>query len=162
MIDEEVTAVVLAVVVVVGVFSVSQTIFAGRIVEPFSELAVLGPGKMIGDYPSTVVTGEPFQLYLYVGNHEGHAMYYRVLVKLSDQASNVSETQPLDAPALAYYETVVQHGGNQTRPITLSLGTAGLNRRLVFELHAYNTELERFTYHGRWCQLWLNVTEPAT
>ncbi len=161
MIDEEVMAVVLAVIVVVGVFGVSQTIFAGRVVEPFSELAVLGPGKKIGDYPRTVVAGEAFQLYLYVGNHEGHVMYYCVLVKLGDQASNISDTQPLDASPLASYESIIQHGGNRTRAVTLSLGTAGLNQRLVFELHAFSTESGSFKYHGRWCQLWLNVTQPA-
>lgn len=162
MIDEEVMAVVLAVIVVLGVFGVSQTIFAGRVMDPFSELAVLGPEKEIGNYPRTVVAGESFRLYIYVGNHEGHVIYYRVLVKLGDQASNVSDTQPLDASPLASYEFIIQHGGNRTRAVTLSLDTAGSNQRLVFELHAYSTKSGSFKYHGHWCQLWLNVTQPAT
>jgi len=160
MVDEEVTAVVLAVLVVVGVFAVSQTVFAGGVVEPFSELGVLGPNKKIGDYPRELAADEPFNLILYLGNHEGRVMYYRVLVKLGDRTSNVTDTKPLDAPILASYESIIGNGGNQTIPITLSLGEAGLNWRLLFELYIYNTEMDGFEYHGRWCQLWLNVTQP--
>lgn len=153
---------VLAIVVVVGVFAVSQSVFANRVVEPFSELAVLGEKMKIGDYPKELVVGQPFSLYLYLGNHEGHVMYYRVLVKLGDRDMNVSDVQPLDAPVLASYEAMFGHGGNQTIPVSMSLAAPGLNRRLVFELHAYDTEADVFVYHGRWCQLWLNVTSPPS
>lgn len=162
MVDEEVTAVILAVLVVVGVFAVSKTVFAGRVVEPFSELAVLGPNKKIGDYPRELVVGQPFNLCIYIGNHEGRVMYYRVIVKLGDRASNVSDAQPLDAPILASHESILMHGGNQTMPVTLSLADTGLNLRLVFELHVHNWEKDDFEYHRRWCQLWLNVNRPPT
>ncbi|MCP8306169.1 MAG: DUF1616 domain-containing protein, partial [archaeon] len=97
MIDEEVSAVVLAVIVVIGIFSVSQAFLAGGVVEPFSELAVLGPNQKIGDYPKNLTAGENFTLYLYVGNHEGKVMYYRVYVKLGDRSSIINETTPLDS-----------------------------------------------------------------
>ncbi len=161
-VDEEVTAVILAVLVVVGIFTISRTVFAGRVVDPFSEIAVLSPNKTISDYPKELVVGEAFNLFLYLGNHEGRVMYYRVLVKLGDQASNVSDAQPLDAPVLAFIESILMHGGNQTIPVILSLGEAGINQRLVFELDIYNQEMDSFQYHGRWCQLWFNVTQPPT
>ncbi|MCP8309502.1 MAG: DUF1616 domain-containing protein, partial [archaeon] len=87
MIDEEVSTVALAVIVVIGAFSVSQAFLAGRVVEPFSELAVLGQNQKIGDYPKSLMVSENFTLYLYVGNHEGKVMYYRVYVKLGNLSS---------------------------------------------------------------------------
>lgn len=158
MIDEEVTAVVVAVIVVVGFFAVSQTVFAGRVVEPFSNLAVLGPNMKIGDYPRELVAGETFDLFLYLENQEGRVMYYRVLVKLEDRGGDVSNIWPLDTPVLVSFDSILVHGGNQTIPVILSLADAGTNQRLVFELHSYNLERDGFGYHGRWCQLWLNVT----
>ena len=161
-IDDEVKAVLLVVILVGGVFTVSQAFGGGLVVEPFSELAVLGPNQKLVDYPRTVVTGQSFHLFVYVGNHEGRIMFYRVLVKLDlgGQTSNSSDTPPLDITPLASCEQVIQHGGNYTTPISLTLTEAGLNQRLVFELWAFNEDTNQFQYHSRYCQLWLNVTQP--
>lgn len=158
LIDEEVLAVVLAIILVSGVFTVSQAFLSGRVTEPFSELAILGPEMKIADYPKNVTVGEPFYLYLYVGNHEGRVMYYAVLIKLGDRSTQINDTDPADAPVIARYEFVILHDGNVTRPITLSISEPGLNRRLIFELWAFDEGSEGFKYHSRWCQLWLNAT----
>ncbi|MEM1550585.1 MAG: hypothetical protein QXR13_01460, partial [Candidatus Bathyarchaeia archaeon] len=76
--DDEVLAVVAAIVVVGFVFGFSQFILSGRVVEPFSALGLLGPNMKIGDYPREVVVGVPFKLYLYVHNFEGRSVYYRI------------------------------------------------------------------------------------
>lgn len=160
-IDEEVMAVILVVLVVVGVFAGSQTIFAGRVVEPFSELGVLGPKMKIGDYPKEVIAGENFSLYLYVGNHEGKVMYYAVLVKLGNATTLISTEEPLEVAEMARYEIMLLDGKNCTKPFTLSLAEAGVNYRLVFELWAYDEGVHDFEYQRRWCQLWLNATKPV-
>lgn len=158
MIDEEVSAVALAVIVVIGIFSVSQGFLAGRVVEPFSEVAILGPNQKIGDYPKNLTAGENFNLYLYVGNHERKVMYYRVYAKLDDQLSVINETVPLDASPIAQYETVLSNNQTWLKPITLRIDESGTNYRLVFELWVYEPDEGIFAYHGRWNQLWLNVT----
>lgn len=160
-IDEEVMAVILAVLVVAGAFACSQAFLANRAVEPFSELGILGPNMKIGDYPRELVAGEPFTLYLYVGNHEGRVMYYAILAKLGNKTTPINSSEPMDAPVLARYEVVLLNGRNWTRPITLSIGEPGVNYRLVFELWAYDEHIHNFKYTGRWCQLWLNVTRPG-
>lgn len=160
-VDEQVMAVILAVLVVVGVFAGSQTLFASRVVEPFSELGVLGSEVKIGDYPRELIVKEPFTLYLYVGNREGRVMYYAVLVKLGNKTTSISDEEPMDVPAFARYEVVLLDGKNWTKPVTLSVEEPGVNYRLVFELWTYNEGVRDFEYHGRWCQLWLNVTKPA-
>ena len=160
-VDAEVMAVVLAVLVIVGVFASSQTLFAGRVTEPFSELGVLGPKMKIGDYPRELIVGEPFTLYLYVGNHEGKVTYYAVLAKLGNGNTSVSAEEPMNVPVFSRYEVVLQDGKNWTRPVTLSIEEPGVNHRLVFELWVYSEDARDFEYHERWCQLWLNVTKPA-
>ena len=159
MIDEEVSAAVLVILLVAGVIVFSQ-FFTSRVVEPFSELGVLGPGMKIGDYPKTVLVNETFKLYLYIGNHEGHAVYYRVYIKTGSKGTFVNETVPADAPVVAFYEAILASGQNKTIPIELSLRKPMVNCRLIFEMWILNPETREFNYHGRWCQLWLNVTSP--
>lgn len=139
-------------------FTVFQYVYADRVVEPFSELGVLGPNMKIGDYPRQLQAGEEFDLYLYLGNHMGSAQYYRVMVKLGDRQLNISDTEPYPAPVLAVYDSVLGDQTNTTIPVTLSIPDPGVNRRLVFEMHRFDETSGEFMYHNRWNQLWLNVT----
>ena len=160
LIDEQVLAVVLTIILVAAGIAVFQIFPIGRTVEPFSELAVLGPGMKIADYPKEIVAGESFMLYLYVRNYEGKVMYYDVRVKLGNRSTHVNETEPMNVPVMARYEVVLLDGDNFTWPVTLSIDEAGVNYRLVFEMWVYDEGSDGFRYHGRWCQLWLNVTAP--
>jgi len=159
LVDEEVFAVVLAILVVVSVFAVAQTFFAGRVVEPFSELGVLGPYMKIGDYPREVHIGEKFKLYIYVGNHMGRVMYYIVYIKLGNQSIPLNFTYPYPAPIIVGYERIIMHNESWIFPIYLSINETGINYRLVFELWIYNETTMSEQFHQRTCQLWLNVTE---
>lgn len=49
--NEEVLAVLAAIVLVAAVLAGVQVLNAGRVVEPFSELGLLGPEGKIGSYP---------------------------------------------------------------------------------------------------------------
>lgn len=160
MIDTEVTAAVLAVITVVAIAVGVEALLPYRMSEQFSELGVLGSNMKIADYPTELVAGENFTLYLYVGNHEGHVTYYRILVKLGDNTTQISQDEPSDAELLLTEEVILQDEGNWTAPITLSIDQPGLNQRLIFELWAYNPETHLFEYRFP-CQLWLNVTAPT-
>ena len=159
--DDELKIVALALIGVMGVVAVYPTLASRRIVEPFSELGVLGPLGKLGDYPSQVAVGERFNLFLFVSNYEGKAEYYRVEAKLGDKSSVVNETTRLSVDPFAAWDFVLMNGENSTLPITLSLGEQGLDRRLVFELHRFDTDTEAFVYHQRWVQLWMNVTRTS-
>jgi uncharacterized membrane protein len=158
LIDEEVTAVVVALVLVAGVMGASQLLASERVAEPFSEFGLLGPEMKIGGYPKTVLVNETLRLYLYLGNHEGRVMYYRVLAKLGDESTKVDEAKPAEAEILAEYEAILPHGQNTTIPISLSIKRPMNNARLIFEM--WILDGEEFRYHGRWLQLWINVTAP--
>ncbi len=157
--DEEVSAVVLAVVVVAGVFASSQFFLSNRAVEPFSELGVLGPEMKIGGYPKEIHVNEPLNLYLYLGNHEGRVMYYRVYVKLGDRSTVVNENVSAKADVVAMFEAVLAHNQNLTLPVSIVIGKPVLGGRLIFEMWVYDEGVKGFRYNGRWLQIWLNVTQ---
>lgn len=159
--DDEFKVVALALIGLMAAVAVYPILAEHRVVEPFSELGILGPNMKIGDYPRELAVGQSFSLYLYVGNHEGGVEYFRVLSKLGDVNSNVSDTTPLDAPVLASWDFVLLNESNSTLPITLAVNRAGLNQRLVFELQMYDSGVNDFVYHQRWTQLWMNVTSPG-
>jgi len=158
--NEEVLAVLAAIVLASSVFAGVQLFNAGRVVEPFSELGLLGPGGKIGDYPKKVVAGSPFTLNVYVGNQEGKTAYYKVLVKLGDNSSIINETTPLSAEPVMEIRAVLSHNSSQIIPVNITLYEPATRLRLVLEMWVFNETVKAFTFHGRWNQLWLNVTAP--
>jgi uncharacterized membrane protein len=159
--DEEVLAVLAAISIVAAVLAGSQAFNAGRVIEPFSELGLLGPGGKIGDYPREVLAGSPFKLNVYVGNHEGKAMYYRVLVKVGDKSSVINASMPLSSKPLMDIRVVLGHNTSRIMPVDVTLYEPASNVRLIFEMWFYNEAAGGFSYHGRWNQLWVNVTKPV-
>ena len=156
-ISEEVWAVILAVIIVGAIFAASQHLFSRRVVEPFSELGVLGPKMKIGDYPREIVAGETVKLHVYVGNHIGKPVYYIVMVKLGDNKTSIN---PAPIEPFIKYERVLPHNATWLFPINITLVETGLNQRIIFELWVYNETSSEIEYHQRWCQIWVNVTAP--
>jgi len=156
--DEKITYSLIALILALGSLTAIPPIIPERVVEPFSELGVLGPKMKLGDYPSEVSVGESFDLFLYVGNQEGRVLYYRTLIKVGGLETNVSDTEPFEGRLLDSVDLVLADGQNRTTPITLSLSETGVNRRVVFELYMYDRVGDGFVYSGEWLQLWLNVT----
>ncbi len=153
--DEEVWAVILAIIVVGGVFAVSQAYLSGRVVEPFSELGLLGKNMKIGDYPRELIVGDNATFYIYVGNHMGRPMYYVVEVKLGD---NSTEIDPAPIEPVFTFERVLLHNQTWIFRVDLPVESPGLNQRIIVELWIYNETIDGLQYHGRWTQLWINVT----
>jgi uncharacterized membrane protein len=126
--------------------------------EQFSQLGILGPSKTIGNYPSNVTARKPMSLYVFVGNNEGRAYYYEVIVKLGGVQTVVSNSTSANAPEIASYYQVIGNNKNWTVPVNLTISHIGQNQRLIFELWAYNSTQSAFSYLGLWDQLWINVT----
>jgi uncharacterized membrane protein len=160
--DGEVLAVLSAILIVSAVIAGVQILSTGRVTEPFSELGVLGPDGRIGGYPKQVVAGSPFKLNIYVGNHEGRTVYYKVLAKLGSTSSTINETNPLQAEPIMDLRVVLAHNTSKTIPVEITLHEDKANLRLVFEMWIYDEDSGSFKYHGRWNQLWINVTKPPS
>jgi uncharacterized membrane protein len=155
-IDEKIQATIIIILIVYGMLVAAPILLGKRVVEPFSELGVLGPNMKLGDYPRNVETGKSVNLYLYIGNYEGGPRYYRIYVKLGDQFTNVSDTEAYPGEILFQYDRVLLDETNHTAPFKLALSEPGVNKRLVFELHKYQDD--EFKYFGLWTQIWMNVT----
>jgi uncharacterized membrane protein len=160
--DEEVLAVLTALTIIVAVLAGFQAFYSGRVVEPFSELGLLDSSGKIGKYPKEVSAGSPLLLNVYVGNHEGRAVYYRVLVKAGDKSSFINASTPLPAEPLIDIRTILSHNSSRIIPVNVVLNKPAVNVRLVFEMWIYDESSGVFKYHGRWNQLWINVTKPST
>ncbi len=156
--DDDLKFLALALIGLMAVVAVYPILAERRAAVAFSELGILGPNMKMGDYPQVVTVGQRFNLYLYVGNHEGGAEYFRVLAKLGGLNSTLSNNVPLDAPVLGSWDFVLPNEVNSTLPVSLSLDKAGLNQCVVFELYMYDSGINGFVYHQRWVQLWLDVT----
>jgi uncharacterized membrane protein len=160
--DEEVLAVLSAILIASAVIAGVQVFNAGRVVEPFSELGLLGPGGKLADYPREVAAGQPFKLNIYIGNHEGKTAYYKVLAKPGASTSTINETTPLSVEPIMEVRAVLRHNSSQTIPVNITLREPAARLRLVFEMWVFDEAAGAFKYHGRWCQLWLNVTAPPS
>ncbi|MDE1858866.1 MAG: DUF1616 domain-containing protein [Thaumarchaeota archaeon] len=160
MIDDDVRVAAVGVILLIAVFNLSGYYLANRNVEPFSELGILGPNQKIADYPTSVLTGQNFTLYLYVGNHEGHVAYYQVLAKLGNR-SNAGINASLPVQPIASYSMLLLDNQTYLAPITLSLKHNGTDVRLVFELWVFQTNTSSFAFDNKINQLYLNVTGPS-
>ena len=161
MIDDEVKAIILAIVIVTGTLSIAQVAAYRRVSEHFSAMGLLGPGMKIGDYPRTVLVNQTISLYLFLDNHEGRTVYYIIYAKLGDRQTMISENRSAEAPILYTYEVILTHGMNTTIPLSLKFSKPMSNARLIFEMWVYDPETRMPRYHGRWNQLWLNITAPT-
>jgi uncharacterized membrane protein len=160
-IDEKLQTVILLILAGYGLLISIPLLLGGRVVEPFSELGVLGPEMKLGDYPHDVQIGENIDLFVYIGNHEGSVSYYKVLFKEGARDLNVSDVEPYRGDIIGQAEFLLLDGKNVTKPITIRLHQSGLNRRLVFELQQFDPTSGYFKYDGIWTQLWFNVTEAG-
>ena len=124
----------------------------------FSELGVLGPNQTISGYPTRVAVNQSFLLYGFVGNHEGTVKNYRLLVKLGNQGTVVTNATYAVAPVLATYWRIVDANQNWLFPMNLTIGRAGANAKLIFELWSYDLSTSSFAYKGVWNQILINVT----
>ena len=126
--------------------------------ERFSELGVLGPSQTIGGYPTHVAVNRSFLLYGLVGNHEGIVENYRMLVKLGNQSTLVTNATYAVAPVLATYWRIVDANQNWLFPMNLTISQSGINTKLIFELWSYDLSTSSFAYKGLWNQILMNVT----
>ena len=182
--DRQVKMAAIALVTLLAIIAVLQPLISQTDRQPFSELAVLGPASPspaelptcnqsqteLGNYPQNVSVGEPSCLFGYVENHDGSPEYYRILVKLGNIDTVVSNTTAAFAPIVFQYFALVQNNESSTFRIgyppyvwgngLLSYANIGEDQRLIFELWAYSPSSSTFYYTGTWNEIWVNVTAP--
>lgn len=112
-------------------------------------------------YPGNVTAGEGFLLYVGVQNGNKDAINLRVEVKIGDFSTPPpTKTVPSSLSPLKSLEFTVSPRNTSTSPLELMLNETGLNRRIIFELYAYDAASGSYRYTGIWNQIWVNVTGP--
>jgi hypothetical protein len=152
--DEGVLSVVLAIVIVLITFVAAQS-FVGANTQPFTAIAILGPSGKIGGYPSTVLIGQPINLYIYVYNHMGVPTWLVVRLYVTN---NTGLEPPLNITPIAVYQRVLLNNESWLIPITITLNSTG-TYRLIGELWMYSPGNLTLTYTGNYVQLWINATQ---
>ena len=156
--DRETATIALVLITILAVLAAVYPLLPSNN-EPFSELGVLGPTQKIGSYPTNLTVGQRVTLYGYLGDHEGEASYYMLVVKLGNTTTIVSNSTAASAPVILTRYQVLASNQTTTFPVSLSIGTAGTDDRLIFELWRFNTTTSQFYYTGLWNQLFVNVTK---
>ncbi len=152
--DQEVQAVIAAIVVVAVVFSAARVIAPSN-PEPFSAIGLLGEKGKIGDYPKEVVAGDRVKLYIYLHNHMGHTCLYRIDYKIDRNAT----LNPSPSPTISSIYVLLKDNETVLIPFTTVVNETG-KLRLVWELYIYTPENNTFTYTKEWVHLWVYSRQP--
>jgi len=102
--------------------------------ERFSELWVLGPGRMAEDYPFNVKAGESYLIYVGVGNHMGSSAYYVIYVKFRSQIEplpNATAGTPSPLPPLFEFRLSIEDGKSWDAPVTFSFSDVSFSENIT-------------------------------
>ncbi len=158
LLDEEVFAVIMAIVVVGSVFGAAVQ-FPRH--EPFDAIGLLNSQCKIGDYPDFVITGENITFCIFVFNYMGKPEAYMIEYKFASPSQLPTNTTPSPADVLDRYYLVLNHDENMTFKVLIHIpdnpDLVGKNATLVFELWRYDTQKGNWTYTGKWVHLHVRV-----
>lgn len=162
LLDEEVFAVLLAVIVVGSVFSIAMIIKPEN-PEPFTAIGLLNEDCKIGDYPSRVFNGDNLTLCIFLDNHLDHTVLFGVRYKLATNTSLPTNTAPSPSKTVKEWDIILDKYGNTTFhvvvPVNTTLTNTSTRIALVFELWVLDPYNYTWVYTGRWVHLYVNVLE---
>jgi uncharacterized membrane protein len=129
---------VFVVVGLIGVLLIATPALADFIRPPggeqFSELYLLGPNQMATNYPSNIVAGQNYSVYVGVGNQLGSSAYYVLYVKFgnaTDQMPNDALGTPSSLPPLYEYRFSIQNSVNWESLLNFSVSSASISLRYL-------------------------------
>ncbi|MEM1637573.1 MAG: DUF1616 domain-containing protein [Pyrobaculum sp.] len=143
--DSEVAAIVVAVAVVATAFA---TAVQFRPQQPFTAIGILGPQGKIGGYPDNVAPGTNVSLYIYVYNHMGTPIWFRVVGRYTP-SPNVT------ASPNGFYirEFFLPNNGSILLPVSFKVNSTGVFKA---ELWMYETN-GTLVYTNETAYIWIHV-----
>lgn len=157
--DSEVFAVILAVVIVGSAVGIAQ-LLRSEVVEPFTALGLLNQDCKIGEYPKYAFAGGELELCVFVYNHMGYPILAKVMYKLGTESDLPTNTTPSRLNPIKNFTVLVPHGGNETFKVKLPVpeNPPEADRvAVILELWIYDLESGRWVYSGRWNHLYVEV-----
>jgi len=103
--------------------------------EPFSGLWVLGPNRMIEDYPLDVHVNVSYNIFVGGDNHLGFSSYYLVYVKLRNQTQPLPDTtvsEPSLLTPLSEFRFFVKDGEAWEKAVTYRILDASYDNNSIY------------------------------
>lgn len=123
-------SIILVIAILAAVITTVYVIAVPKQGEKFTEFYILGEKKMAADYPSTVLTGSLYPMYIGIGNHEYRNVTYTVEVWHTqmdfDPATNTSRIGAMDLADR--FTRSVADNTTSLEPYNLSFSRTGYNR----------------------------------
>jgi len=121
---------VLVIVAIVAIITTAVVIAFPKEGERFSEFYILGEKQRSSDFPEMIMTGEPYQMYIGIGNQEHRNVTYTIetwaLRMEFDNLTNTTSIQSMDP--LDRQSLVLSHNETIKIPYTLLVNKTGYNR----------------------------------
>jgi len=160
--DEEVLAVVIAILLIASIIGVVFIWRSGG--EGFTAIGLLNENCRIGYYPTNVVQGQNLTLCIFVYNHMNKPIIYKVIYKLVYNSSELpTNTTPSPNPEIASWVGALNNDANATFLVSVSVprneSIVGGNISLVFELWLLDPVNKSWIYTGEWVNRWVRVVE---
>ncbi len=152
--NEEVLAVIAAIIVVFLVFFSFYPAINKYAIEPYAAIAFLGPNGTITGYPSTVYPGEPINVSIYVYNGMGRPVWFVVYLYVTNESLT---EPPLNTTPVMTLQKVLLNNETWIQGITLSINGTG-NYRVFATLWMYDPNNLELRYLNTYVYLTLNAT----
>ena len=156
--NEEVLAIVAAIIVVFLVFLSFYPAINRYAIEPYAAIAFLGPNGTITEYPSIVYPGEPINVSIYVYNGMGRPIWFVVYVYIT----NTSLIEPpLNTTPIITLQRILLNNESWVQGINLSINRTG-NYRVFATLWMYDPNNLELRYLNTYVYLTLNTTSSSS
>ena len=159
--DEEVFAVLLAIVVIGSVLGAVLYLRSGFTGESFVALGLLNEKCKIGDYPSKVFENTNVTFCIYVYNHMNKPVYYRVVYKIGSNTTLPTNTTPSPNEVVMSWRGVLGNDENHTFtvniPVYIPRNLSEDRLAMIFELWIYDTDRGEWRYTGIWNHHYVQV-----
>ena len=160
--DEEVFSVIMAIIVISSILSAGTIIREGFYRDSFSAIGLLNKDCLLGDYPDKALVNGTIELCIFIYNHEGKPILYKVLYKVGFNNTIPSNTTPSIEPIIREFYSILNHNSNTTFKVNIQVNPPrsikdGETLALIFELWRLNPGNKQWEYTGRWVHLYIKA-----
>jgi uncharacterized membrane protein len=155
---------ILVLAAIIAIITTACVIVFPKEGERFSEFYLLGEKQKSFDYPAMIITGQPYQVYIGLGNHEHRNVTYTIETwTLRTEFDNVTNTTSIQLMDPLYRQSLVlSHNETIIIPYTLFVNKTGYNRVefMMFNESVPGPEVsgvDRITSSYRNLHLWVTV-----
>lgn len=146
-IDDEVFAVLLAMVIIASVIGIALSM--PRSSEPFTAIGLLDRECRIGSYPKNIPVNQSIELCVFISNNLGEPALLQARFKVSYNGSIPTNSTPLDIPEAVNVTVFLPDGGNTTRVFSITITRPGYNIVIAGELWVMDFDKGSWAYTGR-------------